>query len=56
MIHTVLLAFVDIVTLCLKLWAVIIIFAHVRKLAILPLRKKIQKGITKTELDELRKQ
>ena len=54
---TVLMVFVDTATLCLKRWGVIIIFAHVNKLAILSLRKKV--GETKKDrarLDELRKQ
>ena len=54
--HTVLMAFLDTATLCLKLWGVIAIIAHVKKLVLLSLRNEIQRGIKKTELDELRKQ
>ena len=55
LMHTLLMAFVDTETLCLKPRDAIVIFAHVNKLIFLSLRKKFR-DIKKRKLDELREQ
>ena len=44
LMHSVLMAFLDTVTLCLKLWDNIIIIAHVKKLVLLSLRKSFSEA------------
>ena len=43
--NTVLMAFVDTATMCLKLWDVITIIVHVRKLVFPSLRKKVREAL-----------
>ena len=46
--HTVLMAFVDLATLCLKLWDAVIVVVYVKKLLHLSLRKKFNEAIKRS--------